>query len=431
MTRSAVDAVTGTGPPPGTPPRLSSKPGARRLLVSSWLWHCSRWSGLFASTYLVTVLADEPLLNQLVGMAFFSPMIVGGLLAGALSDRIDRRRLVMGTQLFLVPISLAMFSVVQAGLVRVWMVLPFMFLLGLGGVVNMTAQRPLIYETVGPELAQRAMFLETAAMASASVTGALVGGAVIETLGIGAGFGLVGLALAGSIVLLRAVPSPPASPAVPVPGARGGLRSHAAAIAANPALANLLGVTVVFNLFFASIVPLVPTMAKGWGAGAAATGVLGAGLGCGQLLGASVMSSLPFRRAVTVFVSGAGVCFAGLGLFAVAPSLPVGFLALLLAGVGQAGFGAMQAVIAMDVMGAGRRGTALGLLSTAIGVMPLGMLLLGVVAQSQGTRLALGGSSLVGATALAVVACRFRSGARVPPTVVVTAAPPMVEPAVS
>jgi MFS family permease len=139
-------------------PRLRSLlrvPGYRNLFLSSLIWHTTRWGALFTTSYLLTQIADAPLLNQVVGALFFVPMLLGGFFAGAISDRFERKRLILVVQLVLIPVEFLMFAAVQSGRVEVWMTFPFMFFVGIGGLVNMTAQRPLIYETVGPRPARQ------------------------------------------------------------------------------------------------------------------------------------------------------------------------------------------------------------------------------------------------------------------------------------
>jgi predicted MFS family arabinose efflux permease len=382
---------------------MLAAPGSKALLVSAWLWHTSRWCGLFSCGYLVTKAthAHAPLLNQLVGVTLFAPMILGGLLAGAASDRVDRRRLVMGTELVLIPISLAMFALVQQDVVRVWMVYPFMFTLGVGGLVNMTAQRPLIYETVGAERAARVLTLETVIAASASAIGALLGGTIIGTMGIAASFALVAAMLCVSVALLTRVPRPAR---VHDPGAGAPLRtlvdSSIVAVRGSRSLASMLGVTVIFNFWFSSFVPLVPVMAARLAASAVMTGVLTSAIGGGALLGGLVLTSAHVKRRGHVYVGGSVLSLVGLGLFASAPALGVAFAALVAAGLGQAGFSAMQSLLAIDAMGSAGRGASLGLLSTAIGTMPIGMLVVGLGAQWQGPRVSLLASSLTGLVVL-------------------------------
>jgi MFS family permease len=388
----------------GTLSEMLAVPGYKALFLSSWLWHTTRWGGLFSSGYLVTQLTDAPIINQLVGASIFAPMLFGGLIAGALSDRLDRRRVITVAQLVLIPISLAMFVVVQAGLVRVWMVFPFMIALGIGGLVNMTAQRALIYETVGPRFAGRALPMEAVGSSSSNMAGALVGGALIGAVGIGAAFGLMALTLCLSAWLLRLVPQPRGTqPQVPAAvTVSDQMRSSVALLRRSPSMASMLGVTVVFNLFYFAFIPLVPVMAERFGASALLTGVLGAAVGAGQLLSGLTFASFNVTQRGRIYVGGVVLALCALGSFAMSPHFALGFIALIAAGAGSGGFGSMQSVLVIEAADDGERGAALGLLSTAIGVLPLGMLLLGVSAELLGAQRALLVSSCAGLTVLAI-----------------------------
>ena len=388
----------------GTWAEMLAVPGYKPLFLSSWLWHTTRWGGLFSCGYLVTALTDAPILNQLVGASIFAPMLLGGLIAGALSDRLDRRRVITTAQMILMPISLAMFVLVQTGQVRVWMVFPFMIALGVGGLVNMTAQRALIYETVGPRFAGRAMPMEAVGSSSSSMAGALVGGALIEAVGIGASFGLLAVTLCLSAALLRMVPPTAVRTVaerstITIPDQ---LRASVALLRRSRMLASLLGVTVVFNFFYFAFIPLVPVMAERFGASALMTGVLGAAVGAGQLLAGVTFAAFHVTRRGRVYVGGTVVALFSLGVFAIASHFVIGAIALLAAGAGSGGFGSMQSVLVIESAGDAERGAALGLLSTAIGALPLGMLLLGVSAELLGAQRALLASSCVGLAMLAI-----------------------------
>ena len=388
----------------GTLAGLLRVPGFKLLIISSVLWHMTRWSGLFSCGYLVAQMTDAPFLNQLAGASLLAPMLVGGMVAGSFSDRVDRRRFVLATQLVLLPISVLMFAVVRSGLVQVWMVFPFMLALGCGGLVNMTAQRPLVYETVGPEFAARALTIEAVGVGASSVFGSLVGGSLIAAVGIGAAFLFLPVALLVSAVLLTRVPppahrTPPGTAAVSV---QGQVQESLVVLRQSPSLASMLGVTVVMNLCYFSFVPLVPVMAERFEAGPFLTGVLAASAGFGQLGAGLVISSQHVTRRGRLYVGGSTIALASLGLFAVTPMLALGVVLLVLGGVGQSGFGTQQSVLAMESVGTAERGTGQGLLSTAIGALPVGMLVLGGSAQLLGPRPALVTSSAVGLAALAV-----------------------------
>lgn len=376
------------------------------LFVSGWLWHTTRWGSLFLGSYVVSEMTDTPVLNQLVGACVFAPMLLGGLVAGALSDHFDRRRLVMVTQLAFVPIGVAMTAVVVLGWLEVWMIFPFTLAIGLGGVVNMTSLRPLMYDVAGPERAPRALALDSAGVASSSVAGALMGGAVVDTVGIGAAFALLAGLMGASTLLLWSV-----GPDVGSPTRGAGVaaapwrfddqvRASLGLLRRSPRLVSLLGITIVVNLFYFSFLPLIPVVAEDLAASALLAGVMGAAAGCGQLLGGLALAWHDSDRHGHVYVGGSAIALAGLCLFALAPVVGAACVALFFAGTGQAGFATMQSLLAIESATESERGAALGLLSTAIGALPVGMVMVGLAAQLVGPRTTLLASAVAGMTAL-------------------------------
>jgi predicted MFS family arabinose efflux permease len=282
------------------------------------------------------------------------------------------------------------------------MTFPFMFALGIGGLLNMTAQRPLIYETVGDRLAPRALTIETTAQAAAGVFGTLVGGVLIEEVGIGASFAGMAILLCLSAALLRVVPSPQAARAGSTPAVSLASQARASAelVRRSRRLVAMLGVTVIQNVFYFSFTPMVPVVAKQFGASAVVAGALSAAAGCGQIAAGALLSSRHIKRRGLVFAGGAGVALVSLSVFASAPLLSIAFAALVVSGVGQAGFASMQSLLAIESASVFERGAVLGVLSTAIGSLPVGMVVIGFGAQLLGARPALLVSAVTGFLAL-------------------------------
>lgn len=387
---------------------LRNVPGYPALFVSSFIWHTTRWGGLFTTSYLLADLVGSSILSQVVGALIFAPMLIGGFVAGMISDRFERRKLILLVQALLIPVEFAMSAVVWTGAVEVWMTIPFMFLVGIGGLVNMTAQRPLIYETVGPALAARALTIESTAQAGSAMFGTLVGGILIETVGMGAGFLGMGVLLCVSAYLLWFVPTPQYGAlrrGVPVT-ISAQLAASASLVRRSPRLVGTLAVTVVMNLCMFGYIPLIPIVADGFTTSAAVIGALAASPGLGQIAAGVALSSRQLERHGLVFAAGSGIALCGLLLFANSPVLGVAFLALFISGVGQAAFGSMQSLLAIESAAATERGAALGVLSTCIGALPIGMILLGAGAEALGPRTAMTMSAVLGLTGLAIVVAR-------------------------
>ena len=372
-----------------------------RLWASGWLWNLTRWMGVFLCSYLVNDLTHSPLLVQLVGAAFFAPMFFAGAAGGVISDRFDRRRTILNQLVILIPIAAAMSVLVISGAVRVWMVYPFMLAVGLGGVIDMTSRRALVYDFVGEERVTNALALESLSMNGGNMLGTLAGGAVINFVGIGQAFLLIVVCYAVSFLLLLGVPTPAR------PRRRGATASIAADVLAGFQLArrdrtlvSILGVTVLMNGFYFSFTPMIPVFADRLEINAFWTGLLASASGIGSMAGSFLIAARPGQRRGLVYVGGSVVALVFLGVFAAIAWYPAALGALLLAGVGTSGFATMQSVLVMSTTGAEMRGRAMGLLSMAIGTLPFAMALLGIVAQRFNAPTAVIGSVAIGLAAM-------------------------------
>jgi predicted MFS family arabinose efflux permease len=98
--------------------------------------------------------------------------------------------------------------------------------------------------------------------------------------------------------------------------------------------------------------------------------------------------------------------------FALSQWFAFSLVALLASSVGTGLFGSTQATLVMTSVPEAVRGRALGLLSTAIGMLPLGMLALGEVAQRTGARTAVVTSTLVGLACMALWQLRWPEARR-------------------
>jgi Na+/melibiose symporter-like transporter len=394
------------------------------LVISSWMWHLTRWDGLFLGTYLVTHLGGKPIDDQLVGVTMFAPMLLGSVAAARLRRGLDPRLVVLGCELILIPVA-AGFALVAGGrMAEVWMVYPVELAFGVGGMVNMTAQRELLVRAAGPERQQRVLSAELTGLSGAMMLGPLLGGLSIGLLGLGAAFALTAVLLAGSVAILcaaseprraaasgatspacaagRGPSGPPGTPgpaATPRPAQRG-LRH----LIAYRQLAFVLGVTVVANLCYFSFMPLVPVVARRLHAGATMAGVLGSTAGAVQFLVAAALIAWPARRASAMFAAGVGLCLACLGLLAYAPGVAIALLVLATAGIGQGLFNNLQTLLLVSSVPRAERSAALGVLTTTIGVaLPLGMLILGISSSLLGAQRGMLVSAVTGLGSLAVI----------------------------
>nr|MDT0659529.1 MFS transporter [Micromonospora sp. DSM 115978] len=386
---------------------MFSTQGYRVLLLACCLWHGGRWGGFFIANYMLLHATGSPLVNQAAGAVFFVPMLLGGLLAGAVSDRFDRRNLVRGGQAAVVPVSLLVAGAVWTGVAPVAAAFAFMLTVGICALLEAVALRPLVYETVGGgQLATRAFMVDTVVQASAAITGIALGGVVIDALGIGVAFTVVGALFAGSVLLLGSVPSPQATRATSPVTERSPIRSALRLLRSSELLFFIVVVTLVMNLFYYTFLPLIPALAAEFGSSASLAGLLGACAPAGQAIAGIFVGTLAMRRSRLIFTAGAALSLLGLVLAGATARLPLAVLGLLAAGAGQAGFVTMQSLLSIESTKEDSRGIALGSVSVAVGSVPLGLLIVGVAAEILGPRHAVLGAGVVGFTALVALAVR-------------------------
>lgn len=384
------------------------------IWLSGLIWHLTRWGVAFLGTFLINEMTGSPRLVQLAGTLLYAPLLVGGVLGGMVSDRFDRIKTVRAQLLLLAPLTVGVGLLVSADRTSLWIIYPFMFTVGVGWVTDMTCRRALIYDLVGEANIDDAMAMEALSLSLGIIFGALVGGSAVEAVGIGPSY----LVLAGLLVVAFALlapvrvahrshrAEPPVAPdqgdqvsgpaAVSTDGTGGGFRT----LRAQRGLTGVLGVTAIANFFLFSYFPIVPVVAERLDATPFLVGLLAAGTGIGMMTGSLAMARLaPVRRGL----------FYTLGLLgALIFVVPFGrgteywfvLAAIICSGIGSGLFGSTQTTLVMAAVPPELRGRALGLLSMAIGTLPIGMYALGELAERIGVDDALTTNAVVGSVAL-------------------------------
>jgi predicted MFS family arabinose efflux permease len=405
MTTGAVDTTGRSAAPPSPPAHAGmfaalSVPGYLPVLLAGWFWTMCRWGAGFLGAYLANDLTGSPRLVQLSGVAMWAPLLVGGVFGGMLSDRLDRRSTIIAAFAVTIPLTAAMGVAGLGDAIRLWMVYLFLVVIGTGWVIDMTTRRALVYDLVGPANLDNAMALESLSSASGLALGTLVGGSAVQAVGPGAAYLCMAALLAASLVSFLAVPRVPRTGTAMLDPPLRALRAGFALLRTERALVSVLGVTAVVNFFFFSFTPLVQVVGSDLGVGAFLTSVLASMVGFGMMTGSSIVARARPRRRGLAYVAGSAFAMVLLIPFALSPWYVVAAVALLCSATGMGLFGSTQSTLVMTSVAPHLRGRALGLLSTAIGVLPLGMIALGELAEVVGARAGIVASVVTGSVAL-------------------------------
>ena len=334
---------------------------------------------------------------QLAGVALWSPLLLGGVVGGWVSDRFDRRRIVIGQFFVTIPGLVILGWIEISGRLQLWMIYPVLFVTGVGWVFDMVGRRVIIYDVVGTEKIDNALALESSGTAVALAFGALAGGSLIQAAGVGWALVVMGALQVISLTSFSMVPAITQRNQSAAAAGVSALIEGVKMLRTEKSLLSILGVTAFVNFFFFSSSPLLQVVGGKFGVGPALLGLLAAMLGIGMFVGSLGVARYKPQRRGLIYVVGSYIAFTFMVGFALLPWYLPSAMFLAFAAVGMGFFGSTQAILVMDAVSEERRGRALGLLSSAIGVLPLGMLVVGEIAEVFGASTAVTISVLSGA----------------------------------
>src|SRR6266566_3241321 len=123
----------------------------RALWIASVVSNIGTWMQDVGESWLMTSLTLSALLVALVETAGNLPVVLAALPAGALADIVDRRRLLLVMQAWMVIVAAAMGAMALMGLMTPGRLLSLGFLLGIGSAVSNPAWQAITPELVSTE----------------------------------------------------------------------------------------------------------------------------------------------------------------------------------------------------------------------------------------------------------------------------------------
>lgn len=282
--------------------------------------------------YQVYVLTHDVLAVGALSLVQLVPILVFTLGGGAVADAIDRRRLLLVTQVLLALATLGLALVALLPSPPLWAVYALAFVAAGLGSVDQPARASAIPRLVPPARLQSAIALNQLVFNAGAVVGPAIGGVVVATVGIAAAYAIDAVSyLAAITALLLMAPIPPAPGAVrPSVGAIAeGLRF---AWRRRPVLATF--VVDLMAMIGGSPRALFPAMALDvFGVGAAGVGLMSSATAFGAMVAALFAGwTTGVRRqglAVLLAVAVWGLGITGFGLFTF--SFPLALLCLAIA----------------------------------------------------------------------------------------------------
>ena len=375
-------------------------PQYRALWVASVFSATGTFIQSVAGSWLMLELTGS---NTWVGLMVASltlPILFLGLTAGALADMFDRTKVMLVAQGIMGGSAAAMGLLTYFDVITPSLLLGLGLLLGSGVALNIPAWQALLPELVPRRLVASAVALQSVAFNAARAIGPAIGGLLLLAYGPEAGFAVNTLSYAAVIGVLIVI-----GPRLAVREREITSMSSAISLGVRfarftPAFRKLLGLVALFAITSAVVQSTLPNHTVHLGGGAAMFGILYGAMGAGALLGAFIRpklvelidhSTVPYAIA---FFGLAGI------LFGLAPNLVVAGIAMFFAGLFWLLTLATLNASAQLMVPQWIRGRAMSLYTLAFaGILPIGSILSGIVADQIDTR----GSLLVFSSAAVLI----------------------------
>lgn len=368
-------------------PEVLEDPSYRRLWVSGFWVNVARWMDLVTLGWLALELTGSPFLVGVAAFARSAPLMVVGPFAGLVADRVPRGRVLTLAQSAGVATALALALLFGAGVGGYGALVALEVVFGLVWALDFPARRTALHALLGASRVAQAVSLETVSMQIAKMLGPLAAGLCLARWGPAASFAAMAAVYAAGLLSaagLGARLGGPGEGAAASVAAR--LRAGLQAAWTRPTIRAVLFVTVAMNVLFFPYQHMLPVFARDvLAAGPAALGALVAADGFGALVGALAIAArrghLDHR---TVFASGVIVAPVLLVALSLTRGLAPCMALLVLMGVAESAFAAMQSTLVLLAAPAHLRGGVMGILSACIGTQPIGTLLIGLLATRAG-----------------------------------------------
>ncbi len=339
-----------------------------------------------AIPFQVYELTHSTLLVGLLGIAALVPLLTVPLYGGAVADAVDRRRLLLFSDVALLAVTGGLLANALLASPSVW----FLFVAEALGTAAYAFQRParnaLTPALVGEGQLLAAIAVEDVVFTLARVLGPALGGVLIASIGLPGAYGLDLLTFAASLIAIWLLPSVPPSPDADRPS----IRSIMEGLRYVGRKKVLLGIFLVDTnaMVFGMPRSLFPALADRLGGGAGLLGFLYAAPFAGALVASLLSGSLNAIRR-----QGLAVCFAAaawgaaIALVGFADAAWVALVFLALAGAADFVSAVLRSNILLTVTPDSLRGRVSGIeLAQVAGAPEIGNVEAGIVASIAGVR---------------------------------------------
>ena len=374
----------------------------RRYFIGQVISSVGSWTQALAVTWVVLDLTDRSDQLGVVMALQFLPMLLLGAPAGVLADKIDNRRLLIGTSTASGLVALGFGAMIATEQTSMWGIYALTTMLGLLLAVERPAMQAIVFQLVGPDLLPSGVAANSTINSMSRLVGPALAGALIAGFGVGICFAVNA---ASYLVVIGALTGLRRSELIARPllgRTKGKLREGFAYVRNQPDVRRPLLVMAVVGTMALNFQTTFPSMVRfEFDLGAGSIGTAMSVSAIGSILGGIYIAGVKpdSRRTLGIVLVGFAATLLALGLAPgywafVALSIPLGFA--------SASFQSVDTVVLQQATEPAMQGRVMALQQMAwFGSTPIGALLMGWIIQISSARVpfALGGLSALGCAA--------------------------------
>ena len=343
------------------------------------------WMQRTALSWIVYTMTHSAFMLGLTLFAGQFPSFLLGLFGGVVSDRYDRFRVLLFTQIASLVQAICLAALILIRHYEVWELLVLAVLLGSINAFDVPARQALVYEMVDDKNdLPNALALNSSMVNLARLIGPAMAGIILEKLGAGVCFLLNAASFVAVIISLLRMNLPVYQQGLRDKKVGGDLKAGFTYLRQTPSIAKVILMLAGMSLLVIPYVTLLPVYAKVIFAGNASTfGYINSFIGLGAVSGALFLASLgPSADRKKILWVNTLLFGIGLILFSHTTSFPLAMLFAMLAGFGMMAQTTITNTIIQTTVAPAMRGRVISYFAMAyFGMQPMGSLLVGALSQ--------------------------------------------------
>ena len=339
-----------------------------------------RFFEVLVSAYIIFKLSDSALLVALNSGLRVAPLLVVGWIIGRYADKLDKRIFINLSTIIFIFSSFSAFILMITNFIEVWHLLSLSFLSGLGWAFEFPSRRSFMGDILKKTNISLGIGLDLTISNFGRFIGPIIAGLMIDYF-IDYSFVFSGsfyfFSFLMSLLIFRLTKRNNFEKEIEEEEVSNPFKS----LIKNHMFRTVLVVTIVCNIWAFPTTSMVPVIGETvLKINPTLLGILVGAEGAGCLIGSLLIAGVKNRKLQSIlFTSGSFIFFISIFIFSISDIYLLSLILLFLGGLGVAGFSTMQSVIIVDRTSSNLRGSAMGFLSTTIGMQPFGALNVGII----------------------------------------------------